>query len=80
MAMMSIPGAIFMESFLSFIGLGIPAPQASLGVLISDGYKTMMLYPYSLAIPAVLFAILMISLNLVADGCRDAFDPKMKEM
>lgn len=80
MAMMSIPGAIFMESFLSFIGLGIPAPQASLGVLISDGYKTMMLYPYSLAIPAVLFAVLMISLNLVADGFRDAFDPKMKEM
>lgn len=78
--MTSIPGAIFMESFLSYIGLGIPAPQASLGSLISDGYKVMLIYPYQLILPALLFAILMISLNLVADGLRDALDPKMKDM
>ena len=80
MTMTSIPGAIFMESYLSYIGLGIPAPQASLGSLISDGYKTMLTYPYQLIIPALVFAILMISLNLVADGLRDALDPKMKDM
>lgn len=79
MAMMSIPGAIFMESFLSFIGLGIPEPLASLGTLISTGYKKMMIYPYMVAIPVVIFVALMISFNLVADGLRDAFDPQMKE-
>jgi oligopeptide transport system permease protein len=80
MAMMSVPGAIFMESFLSFVGLGIPAPQASLGSLISDGYNHMLLYPYQLAIPAVFFALLMISLNLAGDGLRDALDPKQKRV
>jgi oligopeptide transport system permease protein len=78
MGMMTIPEAIFMESFLSFIGLGIPAPQASLGTLINTGYQTMMTSPYQLAIPTFFFALLMISLNLVADGLRDAFDPKQK--
>ncbi len=80
MAMMSVPEAIFMESFLSFIGLGIPAPQASLGSLMNDGYNHMLMYPYQLAIPTVFFAILMISLNLVGDGLRDALDPKQKRM
>lgn len=79
MSMMSVPNAIFTEAFLSYIGLGIPAPNASLGVLICDGYKSMMMYPYRLIIPVVIFAVLMISLNLVADGLRDALDPKMKE-
>lgn len=79
MAMMSVPGAIFMESFLSFVGLGIPAPQASLGSLISDGYNHMLMYPFQLAIPAVFFGILMISLNLAGDGLRDALDPKQKK-
>ena len=80
MAMMSVPGAIFMESFLSFVGLGIPAPQASLGSLISDGYNHMLMYPFQLAIPAVFFGILMISLNLAGDGLRDALDPKQKRV
>lgn len=80
MAMMSVPGAIFMESFLSFVGLGIPAPQASLGSLISDGYDHMLMYPYQLMIPAVFFGLLMISLNLFGDGLRDALDPKQKRM
>ncbi len=80
MAMMSVPNAIFMESFLSFIGLGIPAPQASLGSLINDGYNHMLTYPYQLAIPAVFFAVLMLSLNLIGDGLRDALDPKQKRV
>ncbi len=79
MAMMSVPNAIFTEAFLSYIGLGIPAPEASLGVLINDGYQNMLLFPYQVLIPVILFAVLMISLNLFADGLRDALDPKMKQ-
>lgn len=71
MTMMTIPGAIFMESFLSFVGLGIPAPQASLGSLISDGYAHMLTYPYQMFVPSLLFALLMISLNLMGDGLPD---------
>ncbi|MCR5215887.1 MAG: ABC transporter permease [Lachnospiraceae bacterium] len=78
MAMMEVPGAIFMESFLSFVGLGIPNPQASLGSLISDGYNHMLMYSFQLAIPAIFFAVLMISLNLCGDGLRDALDPKQR--
>ncbi|MDC7124078.1 MAG: ABC transporter permease [Spirochaetales bacterium] len=79
MAMMSVPGAIFMEAFLSFVGLGIPNPEASLGSLINDGYQCMLLYPYQLAIPAIFFAILMLSLNIIGDGLRDALDPSQKQ-
>lgn len=80
MAMLSVPGAIFMEAFLSFVGLGIPAPQASLGSLIQDGYNHMLMSPYQLVIPAVFFAVLMVSLNLIGDGLRDAMDPKQKRV
>lgn len=80
MAMMSVPGAIFMEAFLSFVGLGIPDPGASLGSLINDGYQGMLLYPYRLAIPAVFFALLMLSLNMIGDGLRDALDPTQKQV
>lgn len=80
MCMMTIPNAIFTEAFLAFIGLGIPAPLASLGSLISDGYKSMTMYPFLVLFPVVVLAMLMLSFNLMADGLRDAFDPKMKEM
>lgn len=80
MCMMTIPNAIFTEAFLAFIGLGIPAPLASLGSLISDGFKSMTMYPFLVAWPVVVLALLMLSFNLMADGLRDAFDPKMKEM
>lgn len=80
MTMLSIPGAIFMEAFLSFVGLGIPNPQASLGSLINDGFQNMLLYSYQLAIPAVFFALLMLSLNMIGDGLRDALDPTMKRV
>ncbi|WP_411349146.1 ABC transporter permease [Paenibacillus sp. WLX2291] len=78
MAMMSIPEAIFIESFLSFIGLGIPEPTASLGTLISTGFKSMMIHPYMVAIPVAVFALLMISFNLLSDSLRDALDSKLK--
>lgn len=80
MSMFSIPSAIFTEAFLAFIGLGVPQPMASLGSLISEGFRSMTIYPYMVAAPVVVLALLMLSFNLLADGLRDAFDPKMKEM
>jgi oligopeptide transport system permease protein len=77
--MFSIPTAIFFEAFLSFIGLGLTPPSASLGTLLNDGYKTFLYLPYLLWIPAVTISLIMICFNLLADGLRDAFDPKMKE-
>ncbi len=80
MSMFSIPNAIFYEAFLAFVGLGIPAPQASLGTLINDGFKTILITPYMVIIPVIVLAVLMLSFNLMADGLRDALDPTMKEM
>ena len=77
--MFSIPSAIFFEAFLSFIGLGLKPPSASLGMLLSDGYKTFLFLPYQMWVPAVTLSVIMIGFNLLADGLRDAFDPKMKE-
>lgn len=79
MSMFSIPNAIFYESFLAFIGLGLQPPMASLGVLISDGYKSILVYPHIIIPSVIVLAILMLSFNLLADGLRDALDPKMKE-
>ena len=78
--MFSIPNAIFTEAFLAFIGLGVPAPMASLGSLISDAFKSFTTHPYIIIPPVIVLAVLMLSFNMVADGIRDAFDPKMKEM
>ncbi|WP_338552187.1 oligopeptide ABC transporter permease [Paenibacillus sp. KS-LC4] len=79
MSMFSVPSAIFTEAFLAFIGLGIPQPMASLGSLISESFKSMTIYPYMIVAPVVVLALLMLSFNLLADGLRDALDPKMKE-
>lgn len=76
--MFTIPTAIFFEAFLSFIGLGLQPPLASLGILIDDGYKSMKLFVYKMLFPAVIISTIMISFNLVADGLRDALDPKMR--
>lgn len=76
-SMFSIPNAIFLEAYLSFLGLGVPAPMASLGSLVSDGYKSMTTFPHILLTPVLIMSILMLSFNLFADGLRDAFDPKM---
>lgn len=80
MVMMSIPNAIFYEAYLSFVGLGLPIPEASLGTLINDGYTSFLVYPYMMLIPVFIFSILMLSFNLCGDGLRDALDPTMKEM
>ena len=78
--MFSIPNAIFTEAFLAFIGLRVPAPMASLGTLISDAFKSFTTHPYMIIPPVVVLALLMLGFNMLADGLRDASDPKMKEM
>ena len=80
MSMFSIPNAIFTEAFLAFIGLGVPAPLASLGSLISDAFKSFTTHPYMIVFPVIVLALIMLCFNMMADGLRDAFDPKMKEM
>jgi len=77
--MFSIPNAIFFEAFLSFIGLGLQEPKASLGTLVNEGYKQMLAFPYQMIIPSIMIALIMICFNLVADGLRDALDPKMRD-
>lgn len=74
--MYTIPSAIFFEAFLSFIGIGITAPETSLGVLLNEGQKNFQFLPYQMWYPAIVLCILMIAFNLLGDGLRDAFDPR----
>ena len=74
---LQIPNAIFTESFLSFLGLGVNAPMPSLGSLASDALNGINSYTYRLIIPAMVICLLVLSLNLFGDGLRDAFDPKL---
>lgn len=74
---LQIPNAIFTESYLSFLGLGVNAPMPSLGSLASDALNGTSAYPYRLVIPAVVISLIVLSLNLFGDGLRDAFDPKL---
>lgn len=78
--MMSIPSAVFFEAFLSFIGLGIAPPQASLGALIDLGFDNLRIYPFLSVYPAGLLSLIMIAFNLIGDGLRDAFDPRMHKL
>lgn len=77
--MFQIPSAIFVESFLSFIGLGISAPMASLGSLANDAMGGVQTYPYMLAEPAIMIALIILAFNMLGDGLRDALDPRMKK-
>ncbi|WP_044927601.1 ABC transporter permease [Butyrivibrio sp. AD3002] len=72
--MVSIPTAIFFETFLSFVGLGLPVGSCSLGRLISEGFDNCLVHPYTLIPPMILLVLLMISANLVAEGLKDAFE------
>ena len=76
---LQIPSAIFLESFLSFLGLGVSAPMASLGSLCSDALETITLYPYRLVFPGIILTVVVLTLNLVGDGLRDALDPRLKK-
>lgn len=78
--MFTIPTAIFTEAFLSFVGLGIPVPMCSLGSLISDAFNSFTTHPYQIIPPIIVLALLMMCFNILADGLREAFDPKFKEL
>ena len=75
---LQIPNAIFTESYLSFLGLGVNAPMPSLGSLASDALNGLSSYPFRMVIPALVISLIVLSLNLFGDGLRDAFDPKLR--
>lgn len=77
-AAMQIPSAIFTESFLSFLGLGVSMPMPSLGSLASDARSGLVSYPYLLIFPALSIFLIVLSFNLLGNGLRDAFDPKLR--
>ena len=74
----SVPGAIFTEAFLSFVGLGVSAPMASWGVLCSESVPAMAIYPWQLFFPAVAISVTILAFNFLGDGLRDALDPKLR--
>ncbi len=75
---LQIPSSIFTESFMSFLGLGVAVPMPSLGSLATEALNGMNTYPYLLFMPAVTISVIILSFNLLGDGLRDAFDPKLK--
>ena len=74
-----IPGYIFSEAFLSYVGLGIQSPNTSWGALASAAQQNLMFYPYQLFFPALMIALTMLSFTLLGDGLRDALDPKLRQ-
>lgn len=75
---LQIPSSIFTESYLSFLGMGVAVPLPSLGSLASDAINGMITFPYLLFAPCLLISLIILSFNLLGDGLRDAFDPKLK--
>jgi oligopeptide transport system permease protein len=75
---LQIPSAIFTESFLSFIGIGVQAPMPSLGSMAANAIGGIYSYPHRLFAPAIMISLIILSFNLLGDGLRDAFDPKLK--
>ena len=76
---LQIPSAIFLESFLSFLGVGVSAPMTSLGYMASEALMGMYTYPYRLIFPAIVLSVMILSFNLFGDGLRDALDPRLKK-
>jgi oligopeptide transport system permease protein len=76
---LELPGVILGEAFLSFIGLGINPPDASWGSMAQDGYQAYRVYPHIIVVPSVCIAVLILCANFVADGLRDALDPRTRE-
>lgn len=74
----TVPSAIFFEAVLSFIGLGLQPPNTSLGVMVNEGFRNIRFYPHETLIPATVIALLMLAFNLLGDGLRDTFDPKVR--
>jgi len=76
---LTIPSAIFAEAFLSYLGLGVQVPHASWGTMINDSLAVMQIYPWRFLFPAFFISLTMLAFNVMGDGLRDAFDPKMKK-
>jgi len=76
---LAIPGYIFLEAFLSFIGLGVNAPTPSWGIMISEGYQGLRSYPHLIAAPSVALTLTVLTFNFLGDGLRDAFAPRLRE-
>lgn len=76
---MSVPGFIFSEAFLSYIGLGVRPPETSWGALASAGQQSLMFYPHQLFFPCLLIVLTMLSFHLIGDGLSDALDPKLRK-
>ncbi|WP_077368499.1 ABC transporter permease [Anaerosalibacter sp. Marseille-P3206] len=74
-----VPGAIFTEAMLSYIGLGIPEPYASWGTLAQRGTRMLLIHPYQLFFPALLICITMLAFNILGDGLRDSLDPRLRK-
>ncbi|MGE0872751.1 MAG: ABC transporter permease, partial [Kofleriaceae bacterium] len=72
------PQVMMLEAFLSFLGLGVQAPLASWGTLVTDGSSQIVVYPWMLVFPAAVMAVTVMSLNIVGDGLRDALDPRSR--
>ena len=77
-ATLSIPSVMLTEAFLSFLGLGVEAPDASWGTLVDAGRRSMAVYPWLLVFPASFLALTIFALNALGDGLRDALDPQMR--
>ena len=73
---LAIPGYVFLESFLSFIGLGVNAPTPSWGIMISEGVQALRSYPNQVLFPAIALSLTTLAFNFLGDGLRDAFDPR----
>ena len=78
-ATLTIPSVMLLESFLSFLGLGVQAPLASWGSLAADGIQNIAVYPWQLICPGLTMAVTLFSLNFLGDGLRDALDPQMRK-
>lgn len=76
---LTVPGAIFTEAFLSYLGLGVPAPRASWGTMASEGFNAITSAPWRLIFPALLISLTIFAFNAVGDGLRDALDPKLRK-
>jgi len=76
---LEVPGMILGEATLSFLGLGISAPNASWGTLAEDGWKALRSYPWLIILPGIFIAVTVMCFNFVGDGFRDAIDPRTKE-
>jgi oligopeptide transport system permease protein len=76
---LTIPSAIFTEAFLSYLGLGVPAPLASWGTMASEGLPALEYYPWRLFFPGLFICLTILAFNVIGDGLRDALDPKLRK-